>query len=405
MTAEWYSEDELRALLRGPEGELVERKESPKGDAPRAAVCAFANDLPDNGKPGVLFIGAKDNGEPVGLTVDEDLVNALASIRANGDILPPPSLRVTPLAVGGDNVACVQVMPSNAPPVKFRGRIYVRVAASTHVANSGDEAVLNAKRLLTDAPFDARPISAASMEDLDLLYFEREYIPKMFPPEILSENDRSLEQRLAVAKMISGHDDPVPTVLGILVLGKDVARYLPGAYVQFLRIDGDELDSDPVDEEAMFGAIPEIARRLREKLRAHNRVRVEYVNVPLEKRHWAYPETALLQIAYNAILHRRYDDTHAPVRVYWFNDRIEIDNPGGLFGEVARRGDEFPDLGISDCRNPNLVEAMKHLDLAQRLGSGLGLAKRALEKNGNPPMEWDRKSLGVHAHCTLRVAS
>ena len=159
-----------------------------------------------------------------------------------------------------------------------------------------------------------------------------------------------------------------------------------------------------MDEEAISGTIPEIARRLREKLRAHNRVRVEYVDAPLEKRHWMYPETALLQVAHNAMMHRRYEGTNAPVRVYWFNDRIEIDNPGGLHGEVRARKGAFPDAGC-DYRNPNLAEAMKALGLVQKFGSGLGLARQALEKNGNPPMEWDRDALEVHVRCILRPAS
>lgn len=46
-----YGDDELEALLSDLESDLVERKESWKGDAPekaRQAVCAFANDLPDH---------------------------------------------------------------------------------------------------------------------------------------------------------------------------------------------------------------------------------------------------------------------------------------------------------------------------------------------------------------------
>ena len=64
------SDDELEALLADIESDRAERKESFKGDAPekvRQAVCAFANDLPGHRKPGVAFIGVKDNGTPAGL--------------------------------------------------------------------------------------------------------------------------------------------------------------------------------------------------------------------------------------------------------------------------------------------------------------------------------------------------
>lgn len=55
-----YKVEDLRKLLDDLESDLVERKESWAGDAPekgRQAVCAFANDLPDHRKPGVLFVG------------------------------------------------------------------------------------------------------------------------------------------------------------------------------------------------------------------------------------------------------------------------------------------------------------------------------------------------------------
>ena len=61
---------------------------------------------------------------------------------------------------------------------------------------------------------------------------------RVFAPEILVANERTLEERLAATKMIASTDEPMVTVLGILVVGKSPQDYIPGAYVQFLRIDG-----------------------------------------------------------------------------------------------------------------------------------------------------------------------
>ena len=57
-----YSDAELTCMMADLESDLVERKESLRGDAPvkiRQAVCAFANDLPDHRRPGVVFVGAR----------------------------------------------------------------------------------------------------------------------------------------------------------------------------------------------------------------------------------------------------------------------------------------------------------------------------------------------------------
>ena len=414
MTSEkqnlWYSEDELRALLGGPENEFVERKRGFDEKESRSVlqtVCAFANDFPERGRPGVVFVGADNkSGKPIAGRIEEKLLNQLAGLREDPKFSAP--LVLNPSRVSGEDgeIAALQVAPSNSPPIKFRQRVYIRTGASTRAAIWEEECQLSEMRLGRNPPFDISPFPRARLDDLNLAFFREEYLPAMWDAETLQENNREITAQLAAAKMIARDEGErsIPTVLGLLILGRQTRDFLPGAYVQFLRIDSNELDSDPVDEEMISGTILEVARRLREKLRAHNRVRVEYVNIPEEKRQHMYPESALLQVAYNALMHRRYKGTNAPVRVYWFNNRIEIDNPGGLHGEVRTRKDKFPNAG-NDYRNPNLAEAMKALGLVQKFGSGLGLAKQALEKNGNPPMEWDRGALEVHVHCTLRPAS
>jgi ATP-dependent DNA helicase RecG len=81
-----------------------------------------------------------------------------------------------------------------------------------------------------------------------------------------------------------------------------------------------------------------------------------------------------------------YWATNTPVRIYWFNDRIEIHNPGGPFGAVTK--ENFGQPGITDYRNPNLADAMKVLGFVQRFGVGIATAQAELLKNGNPPAEF-----------------
>ena len=107
---------------------------------------------------------------------------------------------------------------------------------------------------------------------------------------------------------------------------------------------------------------------------------------PIEKRTALYPIEALQQITRNAIMHRTYEGTNVPVRVNWFNNRIDIASPGGTFGGVT--ADNFGDLGLTDYRNPNLAEAMRILGFVQRFGMGIPIARRLLAANGNPAPEF-----------------
>ncbi len=151
---------------------------------------------------------------------------------------------------------------------------------------------------------------------------------------MLAANARSYEQRLAATKMVLSAETATPTVLGVLVLSN--RRGLrAGAYVQFLRIAGRELADPIVDEQLIDGPVAEVLRRTDEKLAAHNRIAVDLTSGSLEKRTFSYPMSALQQIVRNAVMHRSYEATHAPVRVTWYDDRIEISNPGGPFGTVT----------------------------------------------------------------------
>lgn len=384
-----YTEQELEKLLTDLESDRVERKESLKGDAPnsiREAVCAFANDLPNYQRAGVVFIGAKDNGQPSPAIITDELLRQLADIKTDGNILPPPSLTVSKRVLSGSEMAVLIVEPADSPPVRYRGRIFIRIGPRRGIASAQDERILNEKRRFRDRPFDAQPIYSATLSDLDQRLFETEYLPSAFAPDILEANERSYEQRLAATKMIVTAAQPTPTVLGILVLGKQVRDFLPGAYIQFLRIAGDNLADPIVDELLVEGTIGKIIQRIDEKLVSHNRTSVDFVGSSKEQRKQLYPMVALQQLVRNALLHRTYESTNTPVRLYWYEDRIEITNPGGAYGVVNSAN--FGEPGVTDYRNPNLAEALRVLGFVQRFGAGIPIARHALATNGNPPLEF-----------------
>lgn len=384
------NDDELRAALADLESDRVERKESWAGDAPdkaAQAVCAFANDLPGHQRPGILLIGARDNGTIAGLAVTDDLLKKLADeLRGNANLLPPVSLGIERRRLDGGELAVVTVQPADAPPVRFKGRIWVRVGPTRRIATPQDERILSEKRRFRDRYFESHPISGCPLTELSRPVFEQEFLPNAFAPDVLAANDRSYEARLAACGMVASVDDSTPTVLGLLCLGSSPRTWIPGAYVQFLRIRGRELTDPVVDQAEIDGTVPTTVRRLEEKLRAHLTVSADFTSSSTEIRTMPYPMAALEQLARNAILHRTYEGTNAPVRVYWFDDRIEISNPGGPFGAVDAQN--FGQPGRADYRNPQLAAAFKVFGLAQRFGAGIGTAKKALADNGNPEVEF-----------------
>jgi ATP-dependent DNA helicase RecG len=376
---------ELLELLNNIESDRVERKAALSDpDKVRQAICAFANDLPNHRKPGVLFIGVNDNGTCAGTAITDKMLVNLAGMRDDGNISPFPSLIVQRKTLAGCDMAVVIVEPSDAPPVRFQGRVWIRVGPRRAVATPEDELRLTEKRRAKARTFDATPIWDASLADLDLDMFEHDYLPNAVAPEIIQQNNRSIEDKLSSLRFIT--PDHVPTVMGVLTIGKDPRRFIPGAYIQFVRFSGLEL-TDPIRHQTELGGpFVNQMRQLDELLKANISVALDYTSAAQQIQRPDIPPVALQQMTRNAVMHRTYEASNAPVHVYWFEDRVEIQNPGGPYGQVNQ--ENFGMTGIVDYRNPLVAEVLKNLGYVQRFGVGISSARKALSDNGNPPLEF-----------------
>jgi ATP-dependent DNA helicase RecG len=388
------TDEELLTAFSDIESDRVERKRN-AGDIDRIRqfVCAMANDLPGHRKPGVIFIGQEDDLSCTGLPIDDGLLTRLAQLRDDGLIQPLPAMSVERRTLSGCTVAVITVDPSANPPVKADGRVWIRVGPRRALATGQEERRLLEKRRWGDLPFDAQPVTGSTLNDLDLARFKLELLPAIVPPDTIEENDRPDEQQLRSLRLVD--NDGVPTISGILFLGKSPQSWLPGAYVQFRRVNGGNLTDDTLDHQTVAGTLPDQALRIDDILRSHIRVSADVGGIERIERQ-DFPIEALRQLVRNALIHRAYDGTNAPVRVTWYSDRIEIQSPGGPYGAVT--WDNFGQ-GVTDYRNPNIAALMLYLKFVERFGVRIGKARRALERNRNPPLEFDKAS----AHHVLAV--
>jgi ATP-dependent DNA helicase RecG len=393
------TDKELLVLLRDIESDRVERKESIADPSRiRQAICAFANDMPNHGAPGVLFVGVKDNGDCAGSKITDELLRKLSDMRSDGNILPVPSMTVQKRNLDGCNVAVVIIKPADAPPVRLKGQVWIRVGPRRATATVEEERRLSEKRRSRDLPFDLQPVRAATLDDLDLDLFLRQYLPNAFSPETLESNQRTTEQKMRSLRFLAPGDPPTPTAAGLLAAGKSPTDYIPGAYIQFLRIDGGELTDPILDQKEIVGPLPDSLRLMDELLRINIRVATDIRSAPTEIRSPDYPIDALQQLVRNAVMHRDYHTSNAPARIIWYSDRIEIQNPGGPYGQVTIANFGKPD--ITDYRNPTVAEIMKNLGYVQKFGMGIQIARKSLQDNGNPEPEFLVEA--NHVHVTVR---
>jgi len=382
------TQEELATLLRDLESDRIERTTAISNTNKFSeAICAFANDFPNHRQPGYLMLGVNDDGTLAGLSVTDELLKNLAAIRANGNVQPLPVMTVSTYHFDDGDVAVVEVLPSDLPPVKYRGRVWIRVGPRRQVAGEQEERILAERRAALLTTFDARSCQGSSLDDLDTRLFAIDYLPNAVAPEIIEENHRSIEHQLAALRffdIVSGR----PANAGILLFGKDPLKWVPGAYLQFIRFQGVDLDSDPTAENRLSGDLLTVLKELEQIILVHNATAPRAETGLREKQVAPYPNIALREFLMNAVMHRWYEGSTAPIRFYWFSDHIEIQSPGGLFGEATPQN--FPNQ--NSYRNPVIAEAMKTLGFVNRFGRGVVRAQSALAENGNPPAEFDFQS-------------
>lgn len=374
------SKKEIQRLLNDLESDRVERTISTdKMDKFGEAICSFSNDLPDYQQPGYLIIGADDKtGNVVPIRINDALLKNVASIRTEGNIQPQPSMTVEKVELDGGQVVVVEVQPAHFPPVKYKGKICVRVGPRRGVANEDDERKLYEKRASHVLTFDALPCLGTSLADIDMMLFKQIYLPKAFPEDVLENDKRDVRLQMQSLGFYDKKHD-CPTYAGILMFGNNVEHRLPGAYVQYVRFGGSSRGADISSDYKFAGNLMTILSQLDTFVSTTiAKKRPVPVSALREENVVDYPSWAIRELLMNAVCHRDYEG-NGPIQFYQYDDRIEILNPGGLYGKANPKN--FP--WVNDYRNGVIAEAMKVMGFVNRFSRGVQRVQEELTENEN----------------------
>jgi len=375
------TKDELYTLLRSDESYRIERTTSTTNmDKFQEAICAFANDLPGSRKKGYLLIGVDDKGNPSGLTVDDALMKRIAAIRSDGNILPLPTMHTEKVETEQGDVLVVEVTPSFDTPIRYRGRTFIRIGPRRDIATLDEEQIL-AERCSASLPtFDTRPCQEASIADLDLDTIVSAYLPVAIDPEILANDSRNVKEQLASLRLYNAQLD-CPTYAALILFGKNPKYFMMGDYVQYVEFDGDNTGTRIINQREFKGNLFTMLPRLESFMRdAIIKERPVSVSLFREKSVFNYPNEALRELMMNAVMHRDYQ-SNMPTRLYLYKNKVEIMNPGGLYGKA--RPENFPH--VNDYRNPVVAEAMKTLKYVNMFNHGVRNVQELLAANESSP--------------------
>jgi ATP-dependent DNA helicase RecG len=378
------TKDEIKELLHSTETFRVERTISTSDmDKFQEAICAFSNDLPNSRKKGYLILGAYDNGTLSGLKVTDDMLKKIAAIRSSGNILPIPVMSVDKYVFPEGEVLVAEVTPSMLPPVRYRGRTFIRIGPRRDIATEAEERILAERRTSYMATFDTMPCLAAKLSDIDTELVRSKYLEKLIDKKLLAVDSRPVEEQLSAVGMYDTENN-CPTNAAMVLFGRHPRRFMPGLYVQYVRFKGEDVSSEVENEIQLEGNYCELLPRLETLLELSViKKKPVFVSMLREEMVSNFPYTAIRELVMNGCMHRDLQ-SNMPLRIYEFAHHLEIANAGGLYGNA--RPENFPT--INDYRNPLIASAMKTMGYVNMFNRGVGQVQTDLKENGNPPAEF-----------------
>jgi len=342
-------------LVSQPEGKTLEFKRDLSSPKPLLkTLVAFANTA-----GGRLVIGVSDDRQIAGvkdpLAEEERLCNLIA------DSIAPrlvPNVELTTIA--GKTLLIAEVFLSNSRPHFLRSDgpetgVFVRLGSTNRQADR--ELVAELQRSAAGVAFDEMPMLELSADDLDLTA-----AAGLFPGKRIMDDKGLLTLKL-LRKEQGGL---VPTKGAVLLFGKDRIAHFPDAWVQCGRFTGTD-KSEIFDHTEFHDPMPQAVDSIMLFLKKHA-MRGADLSQIRRKDVWSIPLTILREVVINALVHADYSQRGGPLRVAFFDDRIEIENPGILLPGMTI---EDMKQGVSKIRNPVIARVFRELGLMEQWGSGV----------------------------------
>lgn len=225
---------------------------------------------------------------------------------------------------------------------------------------------------------DELPVPGTTLTDLDQGYFERSF--ETFAEMPIEDTGLSLERLLTNLKLWDG---TALTVAGLLLFGRNPQAHLPFAMISAVHFKGDEIGEAFLDRKEILGTLEDQITDAESWLRLRLPVSGKIAGFRREDTP-EIPSFVLREAVVNTVVHRDYT-IRSQIRIFVFDDRIEIMNPGRLPNTVTL--DNIL-LGIHAERNPILTTFLSRLGFASRVGTGIPRMIRLMRQHGLPEPEF-----------------
>ncbi len=307
------------------------------------------------------------------------------------DILPLEYDRKQLLAVKVDEIS-QNKKPCYYKPKGLRGGAYTRIGESDSLMTDYEIYALQSYK---DHIFeDIRPNKRASLDDLSKELLE-EYINKvkMEKPNF-AKNDFNKCLKLSGITDIS-ENNIYPTLAGTLIFGEYPQSFYPQLFIACAVIPGTKLGDIGtlgerfLDNKRIEGTIEEMLEGTMNFLQRNMKTSVIINSDGRRTDRTEYPMEALREAIANALIHRDYSiqTENAYISVYMYNDRIEIINPGALYG--TNRIEKLGTATTMEARNTTIVRILEEKgSVIENRHSGIPTMIREMKNYGLPEPEF-----------------
>jgi ATP-dependent DNA helicase RecG len=379
-------EQTLQRLIADGESNTVEFKiKAPRPAELAERMCGMANTRTG----GMIIFGVEDaTRTPVGVAEPSDTVDI--ALRAARMLKPPLPITDSTIQITTLDTRKLVIMhiPANLGTLyQYTGAFLVRRGTHT-VALALDEinAYLNAYGA---GRWEIGVAPRAMLEDIDTVAVERHLA---FRAERSRERQRYVEPADLLLSLEAAARDLQssalrPTNAGLLMFGYDPQLHLPQSEVVCIKYADTIGVRSYLDRRNLRGTLPELINQtslfLKQFIRVGATIRGFFREDEPE-----YPHEALREAVVNAIVHRDYSRLGETVRVFMYDDRVEVRSPGGL----------LPGISLADLvamrvrsvpRNPVLAGYLRDRPgYMERIGSGIRFMVSEMRRMDLPDPEF-----------------
>ena len=353
-------------ILKGEDFYAEFKEYLPDNETLARTIVCFAN--ADGGQ---LIIGVASSGSVVGVENLDEAIRRIDDVAFNRCEPPVSIFTETQEADPAKTVLIVRIPKGSQRPYRTKSGLYYIRSGNRCRQASWDEV----RRLYQTSEsifFDEAPISRATVLDLDMDYFGefvQNYIGIRPEEELISNFLRNLKVTTS---------DNQPTLAGILFFGKKPEEFIGYAKITAAYIPGEDISTPPADKKDLSKRIPEVISGAISFLRLYLKEKHEIKGFEPEV-YPEVPENVLREGIVNALAHRDYTIS-APIRLFIFDDRVEIRTPGRLPNTVTV---ESMRLGTHVLRNPTIYNFLNKIGMVTDIGSGIPRMIRIMKEQFN----------------------